>query len=268
MAVFRVDKNRNYTVMSNYHLRDMNLSLKAKGLLSIMLSLPDNWDYSVEGLTKICREGERAITSAVKELEQFGYVERHQLRGANGCFTDMEYIVHENPVLQNPVLQNAVVDNAVVDNPVMENAGQLNTNISNTDKSNTDLSSKDEGEGSTAVAPTPPAHSSRKKYGLYENVLLSDSEMEKLKKEFPEDYEERIDRLSEYMSSTGKTYRNHLATIRSWARRDKEKIKTSQNTMNRSSQEPTNQQTAAPSAKDDVFWLQQFMKEHGKEFIT
>ena len=159
---------------------------------------------------------------------------------------------------ENPVLQNAVVDNAVV-----ENAGQLNTNISNTD-----LSSKDEGGGSTAVAPTPPAHSSRKKYGLYENVLLSDSEMEKLKKEFPEDYEERIDRLSEYMSSTGKTYRNHLATIRSWARRDKEKIKTSQNTMNRSSQEPTNRQTAAPSAQDDVLWLQQFMKEHGNEFIT
>ena len=74
MAVFRVEKTKNYTVMSNHHLRDKSLSLKAKGLLSLMLSLPEDWDYTTKGLARICRDGVDSIRSAVQELEQRGYV--------------------------------------------------------------------------------------------------------------------------------------------------------------------------------------------------
>ena len=73
MAVFRVEKTRNYTVMSNQHLRDKRLSLKAKGLLSLMLSLPEDWDYTTKGLAKICKDGVDSICSTVNELEEHGY---------------------------------------------------------------------------------------------------------------------------------------------------------------------------------------------------
>ncbi len=86
MAVFRVEKNANYTTMCNYHLRDQTLSLKAKGLLSMLLSLPDTWHYSVRGLAAISLEGVDGILTALKELETHGYLERHQLRQPNGRF--------------------------------------------------------------------------------------------------------------------------------------------------------------------------------------
>ena len=73
MAVFRIEKNKNYTVMANYHLRDISLSLKAKGLLSLMLSLPEGWDYTTKGLACICKDGVDSICSTVKELEKAGY---------------------------------------------------------------------------------------------------------------------------------------------------------------------------------------------------
>ena len=76
MAVIRINKTQNYTVMSNYHLKEKDMSLKAKGLLSLMLSLPDNWDYSISGLVSICKENETEIKSILKELEEFGYLER------------------------------------------------------------------------------------------------------------------------------------------------------------------------------------------------
>lgn len=97
MAVMRVQKNSNYTVMSNYHLDDKRLSLKAIGLLSKILRLPESWDYSVAGLTRICNEGKAAIGSAIKELEAAGYIERRQLHSASGTFSDIEYIVYECP---------------------------------------------------------------------------------------------------------------------------------------------------------------------------
>ena len=84
MAVYRVQRTRDYTVMSNYHLRDKNLTLKSKGLLSMILSLPDEWNYTTRGLAAICKEGVDAIGSALKELETAGYIVRRQLRGANG----------------------------------------------------------------------------------------------------------------------------------------------------------------------------------------
>ena len=96
MPVFRVEKNKGYTVMSNYHLRDKTLSLKAKGLLSQILSLPEDWDYTLSGLCHINRESKDAIRSAVNELERAGYIERHQTTDASGKFSSNEYIIHEN----------------------------------------------------------------------------------------------------------------------------------------------------------------------------
>ena len=99
MAVFRVERTRDYTVMSNHHLRDKNLSLKAKGLLSQMLSLPEDWDYTLAGLSRINRESKDAIRSAVNELEKAGYVQRRQTTDASGKFSANEYVIHECPVL-------------------------------------------------------------------------------------------------------------------------------------------------------------------------
>ena len=97
MAVFRVEKNHNYTVMSNYHLRDTGLTLKAIGLLSKMLSLTDEWDYTTRGLAAICKEGVDAIGAALKELESHGYLVRRQLRDSRGRITDTEYTIYESP---------------------------------------------------------------------------------------------------------------------------------------------------------------------------
>ena len=97
MAIFRVERTRDYTVMCNYHLRDQNLSLKAKGLLSMMLSLPDDWNYTTKGLATICKEGVEAIGTGLKELEKAGYIVRRLLRGDHGRITDTEYIIYERP---------------------------------------------------------------------------------------------------------------------------------------------------------------------------
>ena len=102
MAVCRVEKNENYTVMSNYHLSDPRLSLKAVGLLSKMLSLPENWDYTIRGLTCICREGRDAIQGAVSELEEAGYIRRQQRHDENGKFAGNEYVIYESPLTGFP----------------------------------------------------------------------------------------------------------------------------------------------------------------------
>ena len=97
MAVYRVEKSQNYTCMSNHHLRNENLSLKAKGLLSVMLSLPDNWDYTTKGLATICKVGVDCINSTVKELEKEGYIIRTRCRNSKGQMTKMEYVILEVP---------------------------------------------------------------------------------------------------------------------------------------------------------------------------
>lgn len=149
--IMRVEKTRNYTVMSNYHLTDRRLSLKAIGLLSKILSLPDGWDYTIAGLTQICCEGKAAVATAIKELEAAGYIERCQLRSDNGSFSGTEYIVRESPITENrssaempespitdfpspdnPSPDNPSPDNPSPDNPSPENRPQLNTNIPST----------------------------------------------------------------------------------------------------------------------------------------
>ena len=118
MAVFRVEKNRGYTVMSNHHLRNKDLSLKAKGLLSQMLSLPENWDYTLKGLSLINRESIDAIRTAVWELEKAGYITRQQNRDGKGKMADMVYTIYEQP---QPRPEAEDEEQAGLENPVLEN---------------------------------------------------------------------------------------------------------------------------------------------------
>ena len=150
MAVFRVEKTKDFTVMSNHHLRNVSLSLKAKGLLSLMLSLPDNWDYTTKGLAHICKDGVDSISSAIKELEKQGYLTRRRLRDYHGRLGDIEYVIHEKPVLpeghdtvlppkrENPRQVNPRQVKPVLGKPEQEKPAQLTiTEKSITDRSNT-----------------------------------------------------------------------------------------------------------------------------------
>lgn len=160
MAVFRVEKTRDYTVMSNHHLRNTELSLKAKGLLSLMLSLPENWDYTTKGLSRICKDGIDSINSGVKELEANGYVIRRRLRNEKGQLTTTEYTIFEqpqtldtgdvspkgeNPILDKqaqdkPILENPILDKPKQEEPILGKPHQLSTNILNTDLLNIEVS--------------------------------------------------------------------------------------------------------------------------------
>ena len=134
MAVCRVEKNKNYTTMSNYHLRDPNLSNKARGLLSTMLSLPDNWDYTTRGLAKICKDGVDGITAQLKELEQYGYLARQRIRDYSGRIVDMEYIIYERPNTALPDTEKPDMDKPDMALPGLETPAQINTDKRNTDE--------------------------------------------------------------------------------------------------------------------------------------
>ena len=150
MAVFRVERTRDYTVMSNHHLRNKSLTLKAKGLLSQMLSLPEDWDYTLKGLAAINRESVDAIRTAVLELEQAGYIVRARVRDERGCLRGCDYIVYErpqerppkptleNPTLDNPTLVQPALEKPMLDSPTQENPTQLNKEIQNKENPNTD----------------------------------------------------------------------------------------------------------------------------------
>lgn len=158
MAVFRIDKTRDYTVMSNHHLRNTELSLKAKGLLSLMLSLPDNWDYTTKGLARICKDGVDSICAAVRELEEHGYVLRERVRGANGQLGSIEYTILEQPAEPSPERENPVQVKPILENPVLGKPEQENRAQLNKDKSNTDLSIT---EPSNPIRSNPPAPEGR-----------------------------------------------------------------------------------------------------------
>ena len=147
MAVFRVEKTKDFTVMCNHHLRNVKLSLKAKGLLSLMLSLPEDWDYTTKGLACICKDGVDSITSALKELENHGYLTRQRTRYENGRLGDITYTIHEKPVSEEaevrlpepekPERENPIQVNLRQAEPRQGNPAQLNTKESNTDGLNT-----------------------------------------------------------------------------------------------------------------------------------
>ena len=189
MAVFRIEKTRDYTVMSNYHLRDMELSCKACGLLSKMLSLPEEWDYTTRGLARICKDGVDSIGSALKELEKRGYLVRNRLRDGKGRIKDTEYIIYETPHLPSPDTEtpdttgpdmgepdtaypdtgNPDMDKPDTGEPRPEKPAQLNTKKSNTQKSKTDLSSTDSFFPS-APAPAPATDGRTEREAIREQI--------------------------------------------------------------------------------------------------
>lgn len=156
MAVFRIEQNKNYTHMSNYHFYDKTLSWKAKGILSNMLSLPESWDYSLAGLATLSSDGMTATRSAIKELEEHGYLIRKAIR-KDGRICDWEYIIYECPKImreQNQTLDEQDIENQVVENQQVENHTQLNTKELNTKELNTNISNtKDIGEKRKRFVP-------------------------------------------------------------------------------------------------------------------
>ena len=131
MSVFRINKTQNYTVMSNHHFKEKKMSLKAKGLLSLMLSLPDDWDYSISGLATLSKDGKDSIMSALGELEKFGYLTRKRTTNEKGQFAGVEYNIFEIPQPKNPISENSNSENENSENPNSENRAQLNTNLTN-----------------------------------------------------------------------------------------------------------------------------------------
>ena len=212
MAVFRVERNTGYTVMSNHHLRNKELSLKAKGLLSQMLSLPEDWDYTLAGLSYINRESIDAIRTAVWELEKAGYITRRQGRDEKGKMTAIEYTIYEQP--QPPAL-----DCPVLENPMQLNKDIQKTNLSKKEKSNTDLSNN---HSIPILSPNPSplreetAEPERKgteaadAYSVYEEIIKDNIEYEHFIKHTDIDRE----RLDEIVSLILETVCTKRKTIR------------------------------------------------------
>ena len=198
MAVFRVERTRDYTVMSNYHLRDKNLSLKAKGLLSQMLSLPEDWDYTLAGLSYINRESIDAIRTAVWELEKAGYIRRSQSRDDKGKMAEMVYTIYEQPVLENPM--------------------QLNKDIQTKDQKKKDGSITDSIPILSSPSPleeaaAPPERKRTERndaYKVYEEIIKENIEYDYLLQDFrfeKDRVDEIVDLILETVCSARKTIR-------------------------------------------------------------
>ena len=239
MAVFRVERNKGYTVMSNHHLRNKDLTLKAKGLLSQMLSLPEDWDYTLAGLSRINREKIDAIREAVRELEKAGYIQRSRERDEKGRLRGADYIIYEQPpildlpTLENPTLEKPTQENPMLEKPTLENPTQLNKEIQRTDlpkkeKSNTDLLNthsipfhspnplpyeRDEAaetNGSASAAEERKRKEANDAYKIYEEIIKDNIEYEHFIKHTDIDK----DRLDEIVSIMLETVCTRRKTIR------------------------------------------------------
>ena len=231
MAVFRVERNSGYTVMSNHHLRNKELTLKAKGLLSQMLSLPEDWDYTLAGLSYINRESIDAIRTAVWELEKAGYITRRQGRDEKGKMTAIEYTIYEQPqppelekpILENPTAGNPVLENPTTGNPTSENPMQIikeeqKTNLSKKEKPNTDIQST---HSIPIHSPNPspfegaaqPPERKRKEpndaYRVYEEIIKDNICYDILKQDMPYDHD-RIDEIIDLILETVCTKRRTI----------------------------------------------------------
>ena len=231
MAVFRVEKNKGYTVMSNHHLRNKELSLKAKGLLSQMLSLPEDWDYTLAGLSLINREKIDAIREAVRELENAGYIQRSRERDEKGRLRGTTYVIYEQPpkldlpTLEKPTLDNPTLEKPMLEKPTLENPTQLNKDIQKTDlpkkeKSNTDLSSTDSipihslnplpYDGEAATPPERKRKEATDAYSVYEEIIKDNIEYDHFVRYGQVDK----DRLDEIVSIILETVCSKRKTIR------------------------------------------------------
>ena len=235
MAVFRVEKNKGYTVMSNHHLRNKELSLKAKGLLSQMLSLPEDWDYTLAGLSLINREKIDAIREAVRELENAGYIQRSRERDEKGCLRGTMYVIYEQPpkldlptlekpTLDNPTLEKPMLEKPTLEKPTLENPTQLNkellkTNLPTKEKLNTDISST-HSIPFHSLNPSPledaaqPPERKRKEatdaYSVYEEIIKDNIEYDYL---IQDRYLDR-DRIEEILALILETVCTKRKTIR------------------------------------------------------
>jgi len=215
MAVFRIERTRDYTVMSNHHLRNANLSLKAKGLLSMMLSLPEDWNYTTRGLAKICKEGVDAIGAALRELEAAGYIVRHKLRDRQGRISDTEYVIYEQPQLRKPDTDSPDTENPYMDKPDTEKPAELNIEKSNTEKSITYGSSTDSIPFRETAAARPPERNGRDAMSVteienYRELILENIEYDCLKQRYPlylDDLNEIVELLVETVCARRKTTR-------------------------------------------------------------
>ena len=225
MAVFRIEKTRDYTVMSNYHLRDRSLSLKAKGLLSLMLSLPEDWDYTMKGLARICKDGIDSISGGIRELETHGYLVRARVRNENGQLGSIEYTIleqpkepaqtpapiREKPIRENPIQVNPIQVNPIqvkpiqvkpmLDAPIQENPAQLNTKEQNKELSIT--------QGSSPIPSSPPTPREKSRIGQdrmreresYREIILENIDYDILTQDEKLD-RDRLDELVELMVDT------------------------------------------------------------------
>ena len=217
MAVFRVDKNRNYTVMSNYHLRDTSLSLKAIGLLSKMLSLTDEWDYTTRGLAAICKEGVDAIGAALKELEISGYLVRRQLRDARGRITDTDYTIYEQPHTPLPGTafpdtEKPDMDSPDTDTPYPEKPVQLSKEQTSPEKRKTDEFMTDESNLVPSSPPTPMGGNGQDGMRMrerYRQIILENIDYDILTQDERLD-QSRLDELVELMVDTVCTNRQMI----------------------------------------------------------
>ena len=215
MAVFRIERTRDYTVMSNHHLRNANLSLKAKGLLSMMLSLPEDWNYTTRGLAKICKEGVDAIGAALRELEAAGYIVRHKLRDRQGRISDTEYVIYEQPQLRKPDTDSPDTENPYMDKPDTEKPAELNIEKSNTEKSITYGSSTDSIPFRETAAARPPERKGRDAMSVteienYRELILENIEYDCMKQRYPlylDDLNEIVELLVETVCAKRKTTR-------------------------------------------------------------
>ena len=223
MAVFRVERNSGYTVMSNHHLRNKELTLKAKGLLSQMLSLPEDWDYTLAGLSHINRESIDAIRTAVWELEKAGYILRRQGRDEKGKMTAIEYTIYEQPqpVLENPIPGKPMLENPTTDNPTLENPMQLNKDKLITEKQKKEGLNTDSlpihspnplplDEDETA-ASLPERTGSRKEaaYQIYRDLILENIEYDTLTQN-PRIDREQLDEIVDILLETVCTSRKSI----------------------------------------------------------
>ena len=215
MAIRRAKRDSDFTMISNVGLKDNRLSFKAKGLLSYMLSLPDDWIFYESEIVNHATDGKQSVRTGMKELEKFGYLVKEQKRNSKGKFAKIDWVVSDEPINGDtttfqpsttfPSTDNPSTDKRATDNRTLLSTNELSTNKQSTDKDT--------------------ASPKKSKYGDAENVLLTDEEYKKLKDRFPSDYEERINNLSYYIASKGAKYKSHYMTILAWARKDSNKNK-------------------------------------------
>ena len=228
MAVFRVERNKGYTVMSNHHLRNKELSLKAKGLLSQMLSLPEDWDYTLKGLSLINREKIDAIREAIKELERAGYIVRSRERDEKGRLRGADYVIFEQPQPPTPdlpTLENPTLDNPTQEKPTQEKPTQLNKDRSSKDKTMTDgLITDEQSTHSIPIlspnpspcreAATPPERkgteaTAQSAVDIYREIIKDNIDYDILKQDMKFD-SDRLDEIVDLMLETVCTARKRV----------------------------------------------------------